>query len=171
MDSYGLDLEVRRGFVMDKILVTTKDSFWAPLLGQWVARKNEGSYTPGRSQYIGLVQENGMIRAVSEFSDFNGTSILMHCAGEGRNWLNREFLWFSFYYPFVQLGAKKLISPVEAGNAVCRRFIEHIGFSLEATLTDCAPAGDLLLYTMGKDQCRWLTLRGNYGEAESTRAA
>jgi RimJ/RimL family protein N-acetyltransferase len=73
----------------------------------------------------------------------------------------REYLWFVFYFPFIQLGVTKIIAPVESGNLACRRFIEHIGFILEATLKDCAPKGDLLIYTMRKDQCKWLGLKGH----------
>lgn len=145
---------------------------WQPVLGAWIAKENGGTYVPGRSQYIGLVDdETAQILAVSEFSDWNSRSVMMHCASGRKNWLNRDFLWFSFYYPFHQLGVQKIISPVESDNAICRRFIEHIGFSLEATLKDCAPGGDLLLYTLSADDCRWLSLRGSNVQAQGTPSA
>lgn len=145
---------------------------WQPALGIWIARENNGSYIPGRSQYIGLIDdENAEILAVCEFSEFNGASVCMHCASGRKNWLSKEFLWFVFYYPFAQIGVKKIISPVESDNAICRRFIEHIGFDLEATLKDCSPGGDLLLYTLSRENCRWLSLRDYHAQAESSASS
>jgi RimJ/RimL family protein N-acetyltransferase len=89
---------------------------------------------------------------------------------ESKRWMVREFLWFVFYFPFVQLEVTKIIAPVESGNLDCRRFIEHIGFNLEATLKDCAPKGDLLIYTMARDQCKWLSLKGPNVQTTGTSA-
>lgn len=145
---------------------------WNDVLGYWIANRTGGQYIPGRSQQIGSLNSEGKVRAVSQFSDCNGRSMLLHCAGEGPNWLTREFIFFTFHYAFVQIEVEKLISPVESGNIASRRFVRRMGFSLEATLKDCAPSGDLLLYTMSRNQCRWLTsLRDYNGKAKSTRAA
>jgi hypothetical protein len=129
--------------------------------------KTNGSWVPGRGSTIGLLAGNA-IAACSYFTDCNGASIVLHCGGEGRVWLNREFLWYTFYYPFEQLKVNKIISPVESTNLDCIKFIKHIGFRLEATLKDASPKGDLLLFTMTKEQCRWLSLKEKYrGQAES----
>jgi len=85
----------------------------------------------------------------------------MHCASDGsRHWLNRDFLWFVFYYPFKQLGVKRITSPIPSNNTEAQKFIENIGFELEATLQDAHPDGDLLIYKMTPDMCRWLVLKG-----------
>ena len=137
------------------------------ILGPWIAERTGGAYVPGDSQYLGL-ERNGRLVAVTQYSACNGASLTLHCAGEG-NWLNREFLWTAFDYPFNQLGVNKLISPVESGNVKCRKFIENIGFTLEATLKNAAPSGDLLLYTMERGDCPWLFLKRKPNEqAEST---
>lgn len=130
------------------------------LFGPWMMEKLGSEWFPGRGSIIGL-WENGPI-AASMFESFNGASVLLHCVGEGRKWLNREFLWFTFYYPFEQLGAKKILSPVESDNANSRKFIEHIGFTLEATLKEAAPNGDLLIYSLTRDHCKWLDLKEKY---------
>lgn len=98
---------------------------------------------------------------------------MLHIATDGsKKWMNRDYLWYVFYYPFVQLGVKKIIAPVESTNKVCSSFVEHIGFKLEATLKDAAPKGDLLVYTMTPDQCKWLNLREKYrGKTQSAKAA
>jgi len=142
------------------------------LLGSWLAERTDGEYIPGKSQYVGLADRNGLVAVVS-YEAFNGVSVMMHCAGEGRNWLNREFLWFAFYYPFRQLGAKTIISPVESTNQKCRRFIENLGFHIEATLKNCAPGGDLLLYRLERENCQWLNLKRKIvdGQAQSSSTA
>lgn len=85
---------------------------------------------------------------------------MLHIATDmTKKWMNRDYLWYVFYYPFEQLRLKKIICPIESTNEICCRFVEHIGFVLEATLKDAAPKGDLLIYSMTKDQCKWLKLR------------
>ena len=131
------------------------------LFGPWMMEKLGRKWYPGQGQTIGLWEDDRPVAAVS-YENSNKASIMLHCVGLERKWLNREFLWFVFYYPFEQLGITKIICPVEGGNAASRTFIEHIGFTLEATLKDAAPKGDLLIYTMVKDQCKWLSLKERY---------
>lgn len=152
MDFHRLRGESWRDFV--KTVVTD----YPAALGTWLAERTDGEYVPGKAQYVGL-WDGEKIVAVTGYESFNGASLTMHCAGEGRNWLNKEFLWFAFHYPFVQLKAKVIISPVESTNSVCRRFIENLGFTIEATLKDCAPGGDLLLYRLERKDCRWLDIK------------
>ena len=83
--------------------------------------------------------------------------------------MNREFLWYCFYYPFEQLQVKKILGLVESDNAEARKLDEHLGFTLEATLKDAAPKGDLLIYSMTRDQCKWLSLTERYrGKTQGT---
>jgi RimJ/RimL family protein N-acetyltransferase len=73
--------------------------------------------------------------------------------------MTKELLWYAFYYPFVECGCKRVTGLVEEGNAAAREFDERLGFHLEAKLKDAAPEGDLLVYAMFRDECRWLKLR------------
>lgn len=142
---------------------------WDHIFGPWIMEKTDGLWVPGRGSTIGLLDQNGSISAATYYTDFNGASVIMHCAGEGRHWLNREFLWFSFYYPFEQLGCKKIISPIEESNKDSIRFCSNIGFELEATLKDASPKGNLLLYTLSKEKCKWLSLGDRYrGQTEGS---
>lgn len=132
---------------------------WDHIFGPWFAERTDSTWVTGRGHTVGLFDDAKGPVAACYYAEYNGASVMMHCAGEGKDWLNREFLWFSFFYPFEQLKVSKIISPVYSTNADCRRFIEHIGFSLEATLKDACPKGDLLLYTLEKDKCKWLSLK------------
>jgi RimJ/RimL family protein N-acetyltransferase len=141
------------------------------IVGPWIAEHTGGQWHTGQGSTIAIV-ENGKILGATLYQNFNGASIMMHCAGLGRSWLTREFLWFAFYYPFEQLAATKIISPVESNNVDSIRFIKHIGFTLEATLVDASPHGDLHLFTMTKDQCKWLNLKDRKPrvQTQSTRS-
>lgn len=95
----------------------------------------------------------------------------MHVAAEPtRRWLTRQFLQISFDYPFNQTKVRVILSPVASGNAACIRFIEHLGFTLGATLKNAHPDGDLLLYTMQREQCRWLNILKDTAHGQSERA-
>jgi hypothetical protein len=159
----GIDrLPVAKSRDFVKQVITGYDHIFGP----WIMAKTGGAWSPGRGSTIGLMNEDKIL-AATYFTDCNGASILIHAAGEGKDWLNREFLWFNFYYCFEQLGLNKIIAPIESDNTDSIRFCQHIGFTLEATLKDASPKGDILLFTMTREQCRWLSLKDKYrGQTE-----
>lgn len=101
--------------------------------------------------------KDDMIVAAVVYQDFNGHNIVCHIAAQpGRKWLNRAFLDYMFYYPFVELGANRGTATVASDNLTSRRWCEHLGFKVEATLKGAGPRGDdILLYTIWKDDCRY----------------
>ncbi len=167
MDLHRLRRQARRDFM--KIIVTGYDNIFGP----WLMDKVEGHWMLNKGITIGLYDTvlDSPVAAVY-YEGCNGASIMLHCAGEGKAWLNREFLWYVFHYPFEELKVNKIMSPVESDNTDSRRFIEHIGFSLEATLQDASPKGDLLIYTIAKSDCKWLNLKDKYrGQAKGSSSA
>lgn len=137
-----------------KRVITGEDGFFGP----WWAEKSDSIWIPGKGSTIGLLTDRGPV-ACGYFESYNGASVLCHIASEGKNWMNRDFLWFFFFYPFEQLKVQKLIAPVASDNVASARLAAHIGFTLEATLKDACPKGDMLLFSMTKAECKWLTLR------------
>lgn len=136
--------------------------FWAALTGDPISTDSAG---------IGLEQDGELI-AVVLFDGYNGASICMHVAAvPGAHWMTREYLYFCFAYPFRQLGVKKILGLVGSGNLPARRFDEHLGFVLEATLKDAHPDGDLLVYGMHLEACRWLNVKRIAHGKERTAAA
>lgn len=141
---------------MKQIIVGQDD-----VVGPWVCERSEGAWHAGRGTTIGLYDEEAkeLIAGVL-YEDWNGANVVMHVSAvPGRRWLTREFLWFCFYYPFEQLNVNRITILVPSNNLEARRFDEHLGFILEATLKDAHPDGDLLLYAMRKEDCRWLNLK------------
>lgn len=142
------------------------------LFGPWICYELGTEWFDGRGRVIGLMEDGKGPVAGALYEGHNGASVLVHLAATGRNWLNRDFLWFMSYYPFMQLGVTKVIAPVESTNHRSVRFTEHFGFTLESTLKDAAPNGDLLLYTITREQCKWLSLRRkSLGQAQRPRTA
>lgn len=148
-----------------KHIVVGKDD----IVGPWVCARAGGDWTPGRGTTIGLASAQGLL-AGTLYEDFNGANVLMHVAAvSGRQWLCREFLWFCFYYPFVQLDCRRVTGIVPSTNLEARRFDEHLGFKLEATLKDAHPTGDLLVYVMHKEDCRWLNIKESQPHGQEQR--
>jgi RimJ/RimL family protein N-acetyltransferase len=80
----------------------------------------------------------------------------MHVAGDP-GWLTRELLRVCFDYPFNVCKVNMIIGLVPSGNKEAIRFNTHLGFRLETTLVDAHPDGALLLMTMRRGECRYLT--------------
>ena len=134
-------------------------------VGAWIQSHGGGFYRPG-SKCIGL-EKNGELVAGVLYDYHNGASVYAHIAVTGR--LDRHYLHVIFDYPFRQLGAKVLIGLVAESNKKSRKFVEHLGFTLTATIPEGHPEGALLIYTMRKKDCRWL--RSENEQAKSPRAA
>ena len=118
---------------------------------------------------IGLV-DGGELVAGCLYSDFTGRNILTYFAGApGRKWLNRDLLWYGFYYPFVGLGCDRVTGLVRSDNLESLRMVWHMGYRLEAVLRGTYGRGiDTLVMVMWKPECKWLkimpdSMRKNHG--------
>lgn len=126
-----------------------------PGVVEWMrSRSSEIGDSP--AQGIGWVEKDELIAGVA-YTDFNGVNLNMHVvAVPGRKWLRREFLFTCFDYPFNQCKVRRVTGLVGEGNKEARRFDEHLGFVLETTLEKAHPTGDLLVYRMFREECRWI---------------
>src|SRR5690625_3684921 len=130
--------------------------FDADIIGPWVAeRVGIKRYIPGTASAIGRIKD-GRIVAGDLYQDYNGANVSAHIAGEGQNWLNKKFLSIIFDYPFNQLKVNRITGYVVSTNKAAQNLDEKLGFKREAILRDAHPDGDLIIYAMHKDECRWL---------------
>lgn len=136
-------------------------------VGPWVCSKLGIDWIPNSHTAIGKIK-NGKLCAGVLYEDFTGTNVTAHIAGQD-NWPDRQFLWMIFDYPFNQLGVKRITAPVASTNEKSIALVKHMGFSLECKLSQAIPGGDMLLFCMFKEQCKYI--RGRYGEKLSTRSA
>lgn len=106
---------------------------------------------------LGYVRENRLIAGVI-YNHYTKSSICMHVYAVGRNWLTKSFLFACFDYPFNQLGVNVITGLVAKKNKAARQFDEHLGFIYQGKIPHALPHDDLLIYTLIKRDCRWLSL-------------
>lgn len=142
--------------MMKKIVTDQRE-----VVGAWVAER-VGRSTPWVTEpALGLEKDGVLVAGIVLDSLSSGARGSMHCAGEGKYWLNREFLFACFDYAFNQLNLKVLINPVGANNEASLRFTKHIGFEEIARVPKAWDGEEaLVLFALAKDNCRWLNLGG-----------
>lgn len=132
------------------------------VIREWLRDKLQITIEPNQGQVIGYSQDEKIIAAVL-VEQYNGVNCLMHVAADStKRWCTREFLGFCFGYVFNQLGCRRVTGLVGETNVAARRLDEHLGFELETRLEKATLEGDLLVYVMWKEKCRWI--RSNQDE-------
>lgn len=116
--------------------------------------KNMGYLATPLAQCITCVDETGRPLAGVIFDDYNGCIVNAHISIIERP--SREWYVVIFDYCFNRLGVKKIVGQVTSSNEKAQRLDEHFGFTEEARIRDYSDDGDLIMYTMTKDQCRVL---------------
>jgi RimJ/RimL family protein N-acetyltransferase len=125
----------------------------------WVARHQKRGEGYGLSAGIGM-EENGELIAGVVYNEWNHVNINMHVASVGnRRWMTREYLWMCFDYPFNQLKVKRITGFIEDENLDAIRFDEHLGFKYETRMKDAYVNGDILIYVMRREDCRFLNIK------------
>ena len=136
-----------------------------PHVGHWVMGRIGGFFDPVCMSAIGW-ENAGKLVAGASFRDWNGVSIEGQIAADRP--LTRGFLFAIFDYPFRQLGARKIVATTSADHIRSIRLLRRLGFVEEACLRDAAPGGDLIIYTMRREACRFL---GDHHGQESVRSS
>jgi RimJ/RimL family protein N-acetyltransferase len=124
-----------------------------PEVGYWVAGKMGSSFSPETATAIGLEKDGNIIAGVM-YENWNGKSITAHMAVDAP--ITRSFLGAIFKYAYDKCAVEKVILPVSSGNQKSNKFVKNLGFNEEARIADAAPDGDIVLYTMKKDNCKFL---------------
>ena len=114
-------------------------------------------YTPTpQAQCITCTDADGKPVAGVVYDNFNTVTIAAHIWVDAERIPSKEWYAAIFDYPFNRLGVVKLIGNVAGNNEEAHRLDKHFGFVEEARITDYSEDGDLVIYTMTKDQCRVL---------------
>lgn len=112
----------------------------------------------GLSAGIGM-EEDGELIAGVVYNEYNHVNVNMHVASIGnRRWMTRDYLYVCFDYPFNQLGARRITAFIEDENKDAIRFDEHLGFKYEARMKGAYVNGDILIYVLRKEDCRFLNM-------------
>lgn len=127
-------------------------------VGSWVCAQlpSREVWTPGMGAGIGITCAQSLVAGVTYFQ-FNGINVWVGIAATDPRALSRATLATLFDYPFRQLKAQRITALVDASNSRSRRFVERLGFSVEATLKASAADGsDQIVCRMRAEDCRWL---------------
>lgn len=128
-------------------------------VGAWVAERVGQNGAWSNYEALGLERDGCLVAGVVLDSYVSGARCCMHVAAEGRDWLNREFLWLCFHYAFEQLGCNVVIGLVRSDNEAALRFDTHLGFEEVARIPGGSGDCDLVILAMQRKTCRWLTLK------------
>jgi hypothetical protein len=127
-------------------------------LAQWISNKLGGE-VPKNLMCIGQ-KIDGKLKAVASYSNFQGKSCNFSLAGEG-NFMNKDFLWAMFDYPFNILNLKVIIATIAGNNEKSLKLSRHLGFKEIANIADAHIDGDLVIMTMKRENCKWLQLNAD----------
>jgi RimJ/RimL family protein N-acetyltransferase len=140
----------------------------------------DSKFSPVTMEVISRV-ENGNLLGGVIYENYTGPggSIEAHIAALAPRWLNRDFLYIMFDYPFRQLDCKQAFVRVDVRNDKSLNWCLSLGFKEYCRIEDVFPHGDMILLRMKRDECRFLNLkprtvfsrRINDGQAESASAA
>lgn len=133
--------------------VTTENQEY---LRGWISDKLGGE-APFDTQCIGI-DVDGEVKAVVSYSNFAGKSCNFSMVGEGKNWMNKDFLWAMFDYPFNKLGLKVILATISGNNDKSLNMCRKLGFQKVVQIADAHKDGDLVIFEMRKDGCKWLQL-------------
>lgn len=102
---------------------------------------------------------NGVLLGGSIFVNHTGYSIAMHVASFRPGWINRDLLYVTFHYPFMQLGVEKVFGQVPANNKKALEFDLNLGFKIEGEVKDVFPGGEsVYILGMYRRDCRFLAI-------------
>jgi RimJ/RimL family protein N-acetyltransferase len=114
------------------------------------------------SKYVAYgIEKDGELVGGIVYHNFNGNSISASIHGKG-NWLTRDFLWCIFHYPFEQARVGRITAAVEQNNDLSHNLVKRLGFTHEATLQKAGKSGDLHIYRMFREDCKWLEVLHEY---------
>ena len=112
--------------------------------------------TPSATAQCIVCTDDGKPIAGVVYDGYNVSSVSAHIWLDAERVPTREWYAAIFDNPFNRLGVKKIIGQINSNNDEAIRLDKHFGFVEEARITDYSEDGDLVIYTMTKDQCRVL---------------
>lgn len=129
-----------------------------PADGRWIMAQSGGNFNPGDC-CLGL-HRRGKLCGGGVFTGYMGASMLVHMAGDGSNWLTRDFIWMAFDYCFNQVGVRKLLGLIPSDNHRALDIALRLGFTIETGVRDVFPDGsDLLILVLDKPDAKWLYIK------------
>jgi RimJ/RimL family protein N-acetyltransferase len=124
-----------------------------PEVGHWVMNQTGGGYHAERSEAIGLHDGEKLVCG-TVYENWNQRSIVCHIVFHAQ--MTKKYLAAIFHYPFMVCDVDKIIAPITSDNSKAVRLVKKMGFSEEARIKDAAPTGDIVIFTLARESCRFL---------------
>lgn len=126
-------------------------------VGAWVGARIGNAQPWHNYEAIGIERAGEIVGGVVIDNYILGARCSIHCAGDGRRWLTREFLGVVFDYVFRQLGCNAVMNIVDGSNIDSIRFTGHIGFSEVHRIKGGGKGGsDGVIFELQKSDCKWI---------------
>lgn len=124
----------------------------ANICREWVVK----NYNKAGNEIVSAIgfEKDNEITAVTGYSYFNGKSCHIHFYLKG--YVNKNYVWFVHYYPFIQCGLATLVAIMAASNTKILRLSRKLGYKEQYRLKDAHPDGDLVISTLLKQDCRFI---------------
>ena len=133
-----------------------RDIVSGPDVGHWVAKRVDYGFLETRANALGLKRNDELIAGVI-YENWNHQSILCHFAIQGQ--LTPAYLAAIFDYPYNICQVGKIICPVGSDNEQSIKVVKKMGFTEEGRIKEGRPHGDIVFYTLRRDDCRFLNTR------------
>jgi RimJ/RimL family protein N-acetyltransferase len=123
-------------------------------LGKWVCEKVDPEWHDGNIS-VGVLRDGRPVAAVM-FSDFNGANVHAHLRCEDAYGMSRSFICAVFNTAFRGIRAQRVTAACAASNSRIVTVLKKMGFQMEAVLREFLPDGDIYIFVMRPDHCRYL---------------
>jgi len=123
--------------------------------GHAIAKEAGTSFNPLSDIVIARTM-NGELIGGCVYQNYTGKSIGIHVSGFKPGWISRDLLWICFHYPFIQLGCEYLFGLAPAFNLKAVEFNRKMGFTEVTRIEHVFPEGDMVVFRMHRDECRFL---------------
>ena len=133
-----------------------RDIVSGPDVGHWVAKRVDYGFLETRANALGLKRNDELIAGVI-YENWNHQSIWCHFAIQGQ--LTPAYLAAIFDYPYNICQVEKIICPVGSDNKQSIKVVKKMGFTEEGRIKEGRPHGDIVFYTLRRNDCRFLNTR------------
>lgn len=93
------------------------------------------------------------------YNAFIGYTCCMHTVIQNPDHVSPAMVREAFRYPFEELGMKVIFGLVDSDNEKAIEFDTKLGFKEVNRFKDAGLDGDLILFAMKKEDCRWLRMK------------
>lgn len=121
-----------------------------------IAKAARSLFNPLYDVVVSRVDRDNKLLGGAIYYDFTQKSISMHIAGFAPGWISKSLLWVTFHYSFRQLGCSSVFCQIRSSNQKVIDLAKKVGFNQEVVISDVFPDGDLIIFRMRAESCRWL---------------